>query len=59
MRGARGEILSVSSHPNEAGRFVIEYIRYALQGTRWREYKREVDGLWESDGPFPKRSLFP
>jgi hypothetical protein len=54
-----GEILSVSCHPNKAGHFVVDYIRYSLQGTQWREYKREARGFWESGDPFPKRSAFP
>jgi hypothetical protein len=54
-----GEILSVSCHPRKGGHFVIDYIRYSLQGTQWREYKRQVRGFWESDDPFPKRSAFP
>jgi hypothetical protein len=59
-RKARGgEILSRSCHPREDGQFVIDYVRYYSTGTRWREYKREKKGFWESDDPFPPRSAFP
>lgn len=57
-RGNEGEILSVSCHPLDDGNFVIDYVRYALEEGRWLEYKRQVQGFWESDEPFPERSAF-
>jgi hypothetical protein len=53
-----GEILSLSSHPTDRGDFVMEYIRYSLEGAGWRAYKREGSGDWTSDQPFPPRSAF-
>lgn len=59
MRDNKGEILSVACYPNSEGKFVIDHIRYRLDGTRWLEYKRQISGVWESDEPFPPRSTFP
>lgn len=53
------EILSVSCYENGDGRFVVDYIRYNFDGNRWLEYKRESEGFWESDQPFPLRAAFP
>jgi hypothetical protein len=53
------EILTVSCHAKNNGDFIIEYARYSFDGARWLEYTRKVDGLWESDEPFPERSAFP
>jgi hypothetical protein len=59
-RESGGEILSVSCHPKNDGSFVVDYVRYSsFDGSKWLEYKREVDGFWESDQPFPGRSAFP
>jgi len=58
-RDNAGEILSVSCRPKSDGNFVIGYTRYSFDGNQWRKYKREVDGFWESDDPFPDRSAFP
>jgi hypothetical protein len=52
------EILSVASHPQSDGTFVIDYVRYTLDGTRWLQHTREVSGLWESGESFPDRSKF-
>ena len=57
-REGRPEILSVSCHPSAKGKFVIDYSRYSFDGTQWVEYKREVDGFWESDQPFPESPVF-
>lgn len=59
QRSAKGEILSISCHPNAHGTFVVDYARYSFNGTKWLVYKREVNGYWEADGAFPKRSAFP
>lgn len=53
------EILSISCHPKDGGDFVVDYVRYSFDGTRWLKYKRSVEGIWESDQPFPERKLFP
>jgi len=53
------ESLAVSCHPTREGQFMVEYARYSLEGGRWLSYRREVDGFWESDAPFPNRSEFP
>jgi hypothetical protein len=56
------EILAVSCHPNFSAQndsFVVDYTRYAFDGTRWHKYTRQENGLWESDNPFPQRSAFP
>ena len=58
QRESKPEILSVSCHPRNDGKFVTDYARYSFDGSRWFEYKREQQGLWESDQPFPERSLF-
>jgi len=58
-RNSGGEILSFACHPKSDGNFVIDYVRYSSDGTRWLEHKRESDGFWESDQPFPERSAFP
>jgi hypothetical protein len=54
-----GEILSVSCRPKNGENFTISYVRYRFQGTHWLEYRREADGFWESDQPFPESSAFP
>ena len=62
MTGGNGtEILTVSCHPKSAedDSFVVEYMRYAFEGTRWLKYSRQETGFWESDHPFPPRSAFP
>ncbi len=59
QQGENTEILSVSCHPAGHSRFVIDYVRYASDGERWLVFKREGDGFWESDDPFPKRSMYP
>lgn len=53
------EILTVSCRPKADGNFVIDFARYHFDGIKWREYKRETDGFWESDEAFPERSAFP
>ncbi|MGH9584626.1 MAG: hypothetical protein ACRD4O_17025 [Bryobacteraceae bacterium] len=58
-RSPKGEILSVSCYPKADGKFVIDYVRYSFNGTKWLAYKRQVNGYWESDETFPKRSPFP
>jgi len=45
--------------PKARSHFVIDYARYSSDGEKWLVYKREADGFWESDDPFPKRSVFP
>lgn len=54
-----GEILSISCHPENNGKFVVEYVRYVTEGNRWLKYEREAKGFWESGNPFPSRSAFP
>lgn len=58
-REERPEILSVSCHPKSGGKFAIDYVRYSLDGERWIERRREVEGIWESDDTFPENSAFP
>jgi hypothetical protein len=58
-RKSATEILSVSCRPKDDRNFVIDYVRYSFDGTRWLEYKRETDGFWESDEAFPEGSSFP
>lgn len=58
-REGADEILSVSCRARDGGTFVIDYVRYAFNGRQWLEYKRQTDGFWESDEPFPNRSAFP
>ncbi len=53
------DILSLSSHPGNNGNFVSDYVRYSFDGKQWLEHKKQKDGLWESDQPFPPRSAFP
>jgi hypothetical protein len=57
-RVGRPEILSVSCHPNEQRKFVIDYARYSFDGSQWVIHKRETEGIWESDDPFPESSAF-
>jgi hypothetical protein len=57
--GPKPEILSVSCHPKGVSHFVVDYTTYMFEGSTWVERKREKDGFWESDDPFPKRSAFP
>jgi hypothetical protein len=57
--GAEPEILSVSCHPKGVSHFAVDYTTYTFDGSTWVERKRETDGFWESDDPFPKRSAFP
>jgi len=57
-REGRPEILSVSCHPSLNGKFVIDYSRYSFDGNQWAEHKRQVDGFWESDEPFPESRAF-
>jgi hypothetical protein len=64
-RGSQAEILEFGCHPKVAegkfidNQFVVEYIRYTFDGTRWLEYRREAPGFWEEDMDFPTRSRFP
>jgi hypothetical protein len=58
-RGDKAEILSISCHPKSHSQFVIDYARYSFDGEKCLVYKREAEGVWESDDPFPKRSVFP
>jgi hypothetical protein len=52
-------ILFVSCHPGKTYSFVIDYVRYEWNGSAWLKYVRKTPGVWESDGPFPARSVFP
>jgi hypothetical protein len=53
------EILSVSCRSTDLGTFVVDYIRYSVEGSHWVEHRKESTGFWESDQPFPERSAFP
>lgn len=51
-------LLFVSCQPTGHG-FVTSYRRYFPSGRGWKVKVRTQDGLWESDGEFPSRNLFP
>jgi hypothetical protein len=55
------DILSVSTRPDfdNQGEFVVTYARLSFDGHRWIRHTRRTPGLWESDGDFPDRELFP
>ena len=52
------ELLFVSCQPKGQG-FVTFYRRYFPSRQEWKVKVRTRDGLWESDGEFPSRNLFP
>lgn len=52
------DLLLVSCQPKGQG-FVTFYRRYFLSRKEWKVKVRTRDGLWESDGEFPSRNLFP
>lgn len=54
----RDELLSVSCQPqNDA--FVTSFRRFSPTRRGWLATVQTRNGLWESDGPFPRASLFP
>jgi hypothetical protein len=58
--GSGTNILFVSCHPaGNTDSFVIDYVRYELQGSAWFKYLRQTPGFRESDEPFPASSVFP
>lgn len=64
--GGRPEILLVSCRPDfsrpasdTAAAFVTTYSRLYMLGGVWHRVDRQVRGIWENDGDFPERSLFP
>ena len=56
--GKAETLLLVSCRPQGQG-FVMHYQRYFLARQEWRVKVRTREGLWESDGDFPGRNLFP
>jgi hypothetical protein len=56
--GQRDDILSVRCEPLD-DHFVTRYRRYQASPDGWRLFERITNGLWEADGAFPERSLFP
>lgn len=52
------DLLLVSCQPKGQG-FVTFYRRYFPSRQEWKVKVRARDGLWESDGEFPSRNLFP
>lgn len=56
--GKVDDFLSVSSQPRDGG-FVTTYRRYHPTPKGWKVTSRSEEGLWESDGEFPKKSQFP
>jgi len=52
------DFLLVSSQPKGKG-FETIYRRYFLADHEWNMRQRTLNGLWESDGEFPSRTLFP
>lgn len=52
------DLLLVSSQPKAKG-FVTFYRRYFLSREKWKVKQRTQNDLWESDGEFPSRELFP
>jgi len=52
------DLLYISCQPKGPG-FVTFYRRYFLSHQKWRVKVHARDGLWESDGEFPHRNLFP
>ena len=56
--GKVDDLLSVNSQPKDGG-FVTVYRRYHPTPKGWKVTSRSEEGLWESDGDFPKASQFP
>lgn len=52
------DLLFVSCQPKDQG-FVTSYRRYFPSRQEWKVKLRTRAGLWESDGEFPSRNLFP
>jgi len=52
------DLLLVSCQPKGSG-FVTSYRRYSPARQAWKVKVLTRDGLWESDGDFPSRHLFP
>ncbi|WGS48720.1 hypothetical protein LFL96_13115 [Paraburkholderia sp. D15] len=67
-QGAPDEIQQVSSSPNFDSKkankdsdddFVTRYATFRFVDGKWQLAERQRPGLWENEGDFPKRSLFP
>lgn len=48
-----------SATGDDARDFRTSYVRYSIENGEWRRHERAVAGLWENEGVFPVRSLFP
>ncbi len=57
--GKAETLLSVGCKPSIGQGFVTVYRRYFPSGQGWKVRERTRPGLWESDGDFPARKLFP
>lgn len=59
--GQGQDILYVFTRPNfeKSGEFEVTYERLSFEGQRWVRHARKEWGLWESEGEFPARELFP
>ena len=58
VHGDAEDLLQVYCQPGDHG-FVTHYERYFLQSRQWKAKVRSRRGLWESQGDFPARKLFP
>ncbi|MFM0209926.1 hypothetical protein PQQ96_21205 [Paraburkholderia sediminicola] len=58
-KGGADEIQQVASAPGTGDDFVTRYATYRFIGGKWQLTQRQEPGLWESDGDFPNRNLFP
>jgi hypothetical protein len=62
QRVSRGHVenfLAFSCWPKKGEGFETSFIRYFPFHQGWKVRVRIEDGLWESDGEFPSRNLFP
>lgn len=59
--GQGQDILYVFTRPDfeKSWEFQVTYERLSFEGQRWVRHRRQEPGLWESEGEFPARELFP
>jgi len=52
--------ISAAANTSSGQQFLLAFVRYSFDGSRWRRYERTEPGFWEDgDAPFPDRSRFP